>query len=389
MLTRSLKLFRDIPERLKTSANKTSFNFESRFLELNGVSLTEFIDIGFILYSAALSNTGFVGDYFDKARAQGISLPPDSSIGAIIEQFAADLIEMRATYERYKQPDRRYAAYDFNPLWVYPLVRPWTSGATPNWTDYRFMAPLPQLVLSRMSGGIYSQLFHHFKGDFANYFGVLFENYVGDLLRESFPAANMLSESDLRKKYQSDRGKVPDWVVFEGKTATLIECKATGLSAKALATADSAATDYGVDQIVRGLIQLHEFKESCLKKLDGLEILHSCTRLNLLLVTYEPFYLINSEPFRNIINAKLELVLKSQNIALTDWQVLSIGELEKLQPHLAASIGLGNVFRDLKSSKDFNSVLERCHAQTGKTYRDSFLYETDIEIYQRLKVPHE
>jgi hypothetical protein len=68
--------------------------------------------------------------------------------------------------------------------------------------------------------------------------------------------------------------------------------------------------------------------------------------------------------------------------------ILSIGEIERLQPHLLEGIHLSQVLQNLEQ-KTFNDVLEDLSAQTNKTYKDSFLYPKQEELYQRLGLPDE
>ena len=70
------------------------------------------------------------------------------------------------------------------------------------------------------------------------------------------------------------------------------------------------------------------------------------------------------------------------------WLILSMDELERLQPHLAAGMAMASLFASLRSQL-FNEVLRAAHEQTGKTYTDSFLYQKDREIYDRLGVSEE
>ena len=383
---RSLKLFRDIPKKVDLLPKTKKFDIHNKFFDLTKVDLTDFIVVGFILHAAVLKNAAFVGGYFEKARSQGITLPNDKVIRTVIDQFAADIMQIREKYELYKQSDRNYAAYDFNPLRIYPIIRPWTKTATTDWKEDRFIVPLPQLILSRMSDGIYAQMFQAYKSEFAEYFGLLFENYVGEILQNSFSASNIISEGEVRKAYKSKKGKAPDWIVLEDDSAVLIECKATGLSQKALATGDMTAIDFSVERLIGGLVQLHEFKEACQKRTSGLERLHGYSNLQLLVATYEPFYIINSDLFKEKINERLEVRLKPKGINVSDWEILSVEELEKLQPHFAAGLALNEILSNLKT-QPFNGVLNDCHSRTGKIYQDCFLHQMDAEIYGKLGIP--
>lgn len=108
--------------------------------------------------------------------------------------------------------------------------------------------------------------------------------------------------------------------------------------------------------------------------------LHDCTTFKPVLVTLEPLYMINSKPFQNHINERLAT---EEGIINLPWLILSVQELEILQPHLAAGIELEKVLNDLRD-KPFNTVLEETHSQTGLTYKDSFLYKKEQELYSQL-----
>jgi hypothetical protein len=135
-------------------------------------------------------------------------------------------------------------------------------------------------------------------------------------------------------------------------------------------------------QTFKGLEQLYKFKEACIARAQGLETLYKCTNFKLVLISFEPLYLINSPFFREYINGELA----NQEIKEFPWQVLSIDELERLQPYIAAGSSFANLLHEIEG-KGMAKVLNEIYTQTGLTFKDSFLYEMDRELYQRLGVP--
>ena len=378
---RSLKLFRDIPIQLKSRAGIPVFDLEDSFQKINKVPVSQFIDIGFTAYAAAIGRKRFTGDYFAEARRLGISLPNDDDVTAVLDQLAADKFQLNDMYERFAQRDRRYAAYDFNPIVVHPVIRPWPKHADTSLIDDRLIAPLPELILSRISEGFYQQMFFHYRNDFSDFFGHVFEAYVGEILNHAFPGAVILSEQDIRRTYRESRGKVTDWVVIEGDAALFFECKATGLSRKALAMGDQSAIDYSLSQVIDGLVQGHEFREACIRGDSGLEQISECSHYEVTVVTLERFYIITSLLFRQHIDKELS----DRGITPRQWIVLAVEELEKLQPHIAAGFTMKQLLDCLKA-ETFPATLDHVQTSTGRTYKDSFLYEMDKEIYDRLGV---
>ena len=57
-----------------------------------------------------------------------------------------------------------------------------------------------------------------------------------------------------------------------------------------------------------------------------------------------------------------------------------------MQAHLASGISFSEIIQKLRA-KTFNDVLKDLHSLTGKTYKDSFFYAMDQEMYRLLGVP--
>jgi hypothetical protein len=380
---RSLILYEELPPKLAGRPGVPRFDLPAAFEALNGVSLTDFVKAGFVAWVAARSanQLGFSRSYFDKARAQGMELPPDGEVLDVLGQLATTQEKFVAEYEQRKNADRRFGMYDFNPLLSYPIVRPFESERIPRVEEDALVAPLPDLLLSRLSVGVFYQVFNRHKEEFSRYFGHLLGEYVGIVMRNSVSPGTLVSEEDIRKTYPDTEGKVPDWAVVDGTTAVLVECKATRFARRALAMGDEGAVNEGLKQVMKGLKQLDEFIEACRTKRPGLERFHGCTQFKPVLTTLEPLYLVNSTFFREHIDG----LLAEAGVTDLPWLILPIDEVERLQPHLAAGIDFGATIDELRDAT-FNEVLEKLHEQTNRVYKDSFLYPRDEQLFRSLGV---
>lgn len=380
---RSLVLYEELPPKLAGRPGVPRFDLPAAFEELNGVPVMDFLKVGYMTWAAAGSGNqmAFSRSYFDRARAQGLVLPPDGEVLRVLDQISTTQERFAAEHDRLKNADRRFAMYDFNPLLSYPVVRPFASGRTLRAEEDALVVPLPDLLVSRLSVGVYHQMLNRHKEAFTRYFGHLFGEYVGMVLRNSVPPGALVSEEEIRETYPEKRGKVPDWAVVDGSTAVLIECKATRFTRKALASGDKDAVNEGLKQVLKGLGQLHEFAEACRARRPGLERFHGCTEFKPILSTPEPLYLVNSHFFREHVDG----LLAARGITDLPWLVLPVDELERLQPHLKAGIGLGETIDGLrKPGATFNNVLESMVERTDLSYKDSFLYERDERLFKAL-----
>lgn len=119
----------------------------------------------------------------------------------------------------------------------------------------------------------------------------------------------------------------------------------------------------------------------------GLEQFHECSKFKLLIVTLEPFYIVNSVPFKEVLTKALSRDLSAKGIELSPWYVLAIDQLDRMQPHLTAGISLADVLDELLQHRSFDDVLKESVDKTGRSYKDSFLCEMDREIWHRLNIP--
>lgn len=341
--SRPALLFHEIPNQLKSSSGILKFDFESKFYSLIGVSVIDFVTTGFVISAAAHHNFTFSQNYLTKARQQGINIPDKLTIQKILNHLVADKSMLVDLYERRKNKDRRFRMYDFNPLLSYPLIKPCDDRGFAKANKDFMHSPVPELVSSRISIGIFYQMFNEYGEDFSTYFGQVFETYVGLVISNCINSEILLSDPDIRSFYPTEKGKSPDWFIIDGATLILFECKATRFSRAAQAIANKDAINYSLKTFIDGLIQLHSFISACQNNLPELQRFSGCTKFMPILVSLEPLHLINSSFFREHIDKLLAV----KGITNLDWQILSIDELEILQPHLASGFRLSQVLDDL------------------------------------------
>ena len=379
--SRPFYLYHDIPKQLIGVQGVPDFDFESKFQKITGVSTVDFITLGFIIYTVSNTSFTFSRKYFQKFRKQKINIPDDNTVRLVLGELSGDRSKLVQLYEERRNQDRRFQSYDFNPFLQYPLIKPCQNKQFSKAGEEYYHAPVPNLIASKISTGIFYRMFNEYKIDFSNYFGFVFEKYIGLVLENCVASETILSESDIRDFYPTNKGKVPDWIVVDGSTAIIIECKATRFSRAAQAIANEDAVNSSLKQVTKGLKQLHEFISACERKVPSLKKFHDCKKFISIVISLEPMSLINTDFFQNHIDS----LLAQKNIPKFDWQILSINELESIQPHLINGIKLSQVLENLRQ-KSFNNVIEELAIQTNKSFRDSFLCPKHEEIYERLGI---
>jgi hypothetical protein len=380
---RAQVMYEELPRELEVLRGVPSFDFASKFQELVGVSVPEFIDVCYLAFSAAASTNhlGFSRDYFQQARRGGIRIGDDDVVQPVLDHIAADAATHAKMAAEYQQPDRRFAAYDFSPLMPYPLIRPWPRTHSETMASDRMLAPIPELITFRLSTGIYYHMRQAFKGTFDQYFGHLLEAYVGRLFKTFMPSHRLFSERDLRRSYPERAGKVPDWVLLDGETAVLVECKASRIHRLTYAQGEEREIRKNIRDVLGGLRQLYEFRRAVMQRAPGLESLHGCNRFIPIIVTWEPLHLSNSVYFKELVRLDL-----GPPVNQMDWGVLSLDQLEWLQLYLAGGLGVADMFLRAMT-EDYNKAIDWAHSITKRTYADSWLCHKEDELHHRIGVP--
>ncbi|MFZ2471479.1 MAG: hypothetical protein WAW52_05995 [Methanothrix sp.] len=352
---------------------------EDEFERQFGLSLLDFIKIGFVLYAGSVKSNGMTRNYFQTSRSQGISLPSDEIVKICLELVSADTIKFDKFCNEHKT-DNDFRAYELNPLFEYPIIRMLYGASSKSPEVDKFIAPIPDLVIYKFTTGLYYKLFNAFLADFPKAFGELFESYVGIVLRWCNPAGTILSEEDLTRYLPKYKGKKPDWIVFCDEGIIIIECKATkhtqsmyelGLKAKKLTS---------IDQVVKGVIQINEFMKELPILCRILKYHHK--RVMKIILTFEPLMGLKRGPMRNLVDRNNRRKRGYDRI----WSPLWIWELEEIQPYVTKGANFWNTLEKvlINTQYEFNNIIYELESETHANYSDGYIYKYENKIFYEL-----
>lgn len=233
-----------------------------------------------------------------------------------VERFLArvstDYSGFRELCTRTDLEDPGLFVYIHNPLTLKPVILTKRSG---------YAVPITQYLVDRCTTGVYFDLLIEHGEAFTSAFGPVFERYVGDVLEITFRKERVFGERTYKRGQKST-----DWVVVEGRTGTLLECKATRLTvpSKTRADLDLLAQDLAKG-VVKGLVQLRRVMDDIRARTPGLEPFYDLDELIPVVVVYDHYYFANAPGVRALVEAQL----LERGVEPFAYQVLSIGELER------------------------------------------------------------
>jgi hypothetical protein len=310
-VARTLVLFADLAARPELS---TPFDIPSAFERLTGLSIEEFMGVGQAAYVLAFSGPGpwTHAEFVEILHLMCPQLSPEQ-----IEQFvtlvSTDYRQFRDRCDGDAVDNPQHGLYSYNPLEHTPLVRTQRSG---------YVIPVPSLFEDRISLGLYDDLQRAYGSTFTAAFGHVFEAYVGWLLRSVYPPAQVIGE----RFYGTSRQFLStDWVIREGDTAVLIECKVTRLSAESRYSQNEPAMRRDLARgIARALIQLDRVMHDMRVGAPGLESFSTIRTFVPVVLVNDPYYAANSDEARAVVAEEL----RAAGVMPFFHQVLSIEDLE-------------------------------------------------------------
>jgi hypothetical protein len=208
---------------------------QATLVDLLGAPLVQAVGAAMILHGSAHANAGFFDPtWMDRPDfVEILNIVPRDDVLAVIESVFVN------SFDEFKRQAADMPSFPFldryqvNPLTARPLVR---------LADGRLLAPLPQLILWKLSPlELYYLGVDRWGEAFTRDMGELVEDYVGRQFT-ALPEATVLPEI----KYQEGKNTVKsvDWIVVFPDLILLVEAKATRVSAGARAGSESAKETY-------------------------------------------------------------------------------------------------------------------------------------------------
>lgn len=277
----------------RSMVDRRLFDLEEEWRGLAGMDLGKFILLGFNYYAGVNDHDSVTRHFASSGIFSGKLFEDECERFLAIS--AATPEQFREQSRKYEVKDHHFKKSEFNVLWSRPLIA--IAG--------ELVSPLPVLVANRVADGIRFDLRDAMRdkgrgNPFSQNFGLLFEEYIGRLLRWTFGEEKVHHEPIYGKPEKAG----PDWVVIDGDSAVLIECRTRTLTVETRALAEFATVRDDVRKMFVETLLKYPGKIQDLKSgKTGLDF-SGIKRIVPLIVTYER---VSFEPvYREIARMEFE-----------------------------------------------------------------------------------
>ncbi|MHC4400749.1 MAG: hypothetical protein ACYTG0_13820 [Planctomycetota bacterium] len=254
-----------------------------------------------------------------KAFRDGIALCVPETWTRFLDRVSCDRDEFRrvAQEEPYKVRDSLFEQFGFNPLRRFPII---------NLGESRYLAVDPELIVERVTLGLFYDLFERDRTTFSERFGYAFDQFVGELLASVCPPDRLWSaaEWEQRAGYKKPQSlKRGDWAYIGDDVTVLFECKSLRPSVKLTTYGSDESVAEAVSRVASAVEQLIGHREGINEgKWEQAGLLRRPTVA--VVVTYGQIYTING-PFAR---KRVHEILAGKGLEPIPFVVLSLEELD-------------------------------------------------------------
>lgn len=314
MVSRSLIIFRDIPQ-----SRKSSIDIIKAFQDIYGITLQKFWRIALKLMFT------YDGSWLSLSNIVDLEQSPCGFTREDIEIFFEKLsLSYNEFRERAQDTQKSFTEistqfYGYSPFDSHPILK----------RENQYLIISTHYYTWRLFLPIYFDLLEFYQqsddlGDnpFSEEFGHIFQEYVGQQLQQLNDGGELLPEF----KYGRDNRDFTDWTIIYDDSAILIEVKKNVLPLKArFGTDDDWLKKSLQNTFIKGFQQINTKIGHVRENHAGLEIFREIRHFFPIVITFDNSYRLNGPYIRKIINKEL----------LTDciefehnWQILTMRELE-------------------------------------------------------------
>lgn len=354
MISRNMIIF------LEVVNNHTPDKFDTLdaiFLKENGLNIKQYFIYSLMVFACVYNNPLFTKKRLIDAKITGCEeYFTEENINKYFKLVSINYKNFRdLDKELNKNLDPLDTKNRDNPLKIFPIIE-----TDKNEDGLPFIIPNILNFIFKGFEGMYWWFDHYFQSqgkieDYRNYFGPVFEDYVGLILKDAY------GESEVKPEIKYKKGKFIDWYVEKDEKVYLFEVKAKQFSLKTLQTGDIELIKKevgekllrAVKQVYSRILEIDLYDE--LKKFRGKKIIPVIIFLDIPMVSAGGYKKIISNDLLS-----LESEQKYKGISQFDYHLLNVEELEDYA-YVSNQTDIEEIFENIKSnpSTGFTSEINR------------------------------
>lgn len=389
LIARTIVIFTDLADKVLPSRFE---KFSTIFERETGLTFEEYFFLSMAVWACVQKTATFRKEALTTAQIPSMQ-------GVLTDEKVSNFLNiLSADYKKFREEDQKvnanldpvFTKFRFNPLLVYPIIKADRMEIDP------YIVPSTLAFVKKAFGGLYWWFHCYFEAngiwhDFRNYYGALFEQYVGLILKQ------MYGETNVHPEISYKVGKFIDWWVERDGKIYLFESKAYQFALTTKQTGDLELLIKEVkSKIVQTIEQVYKRMQD-IPKYDELSVFRGKQLIPVIVFLEIP--LASRNLYKEIVDEELQKLEQSGLTGIKDAKIhfLNIEELElyggavdkiqleeafaryehNIQEGFLSVIGkeVGKQLRNKYLDNIYNSFWKK---MTGRDYENETVIETNI-----------
>ncbi|NQV27792.1 MAG: hypothetical protein HQ518_25870 [Rhodopirellula sp.] len=306
--------------------------------------------LSFALRTAKHQHNECIGTFTLMKLAEAFSQGIDFCVPEVWMPYLARVACDRDTFRTiafeapYTVPNSVFEQFGFNPLRRNPITE---------LSHSRYLATDPELIIDRVTFGMFYDLFERDRTTFTQRFGFAFEQFVGQLLASACQTKRLWSASDweLATGTQKQRPSIGDWAYVGDSCTVLLECKSMRPSIELATYGSESSTEEVTKRVFSAIKQLIQHSTG-INRGEWEEYGLPRAPTTGVVVTYGKFFTVNGPFTRQRINR----LLADAKLTPIPFVVLSIEELDSVVRLVESGHSFDSLVISLASDDSFNPL---------------------------------
>ena len=268
-----------------------------------------------------------------------------ASVATFFKLMSLDINSAKEVINAQQSYDENWA-YTWNPLEARPLIA--LNSKMPNFVH----CPIPELLMLRITKGIFYDLVDEV--NFDNPFGIAYQRYVGEAIRDLYPSPKYLVMSETQYQDGKNIKHGVDWILSDENASIFIECKTKRLRHASKLLVNISDLDGDITIMASAIVQLYKNINDAINGKTNWT--PNEKPIYPLIITLENWYLL-APNIIDMLSTRVRHLLVQSEISLDvlekmPYQITSIDEFE-VASRVISTIGIQSFF-----SRKINHIYE-------------------------------
>lgn len=374
LVARTILIFTDIIDLVKTTRFEP---LDTIFKRETNLTFEEYLYLVIAVWAATQKTATFRKEALTQAQIPSMQeVLTDEKVSDFLKILSTDYSTFRSEDDKVNSGlDPIFTKFRFNPLLIYPIIKTDQSAIDP------YVIPNTVAFVKRAFGGLYWWFHRYFETlgnwhDFRNYYGEVFEQYVGKILKQ------MYGEKNVHPEIIYKNGKFIDWWIEKDSKIYLFEVKAYQF---ALPTKQTGGIELLINEVRKKIVQTIEQVYKRVQDIESYSELSIFRQKKIIpTVVFMEIPLASVNLYKEIIEEELIRLEESGMKGIRDMKIhfLNVEELE-LYSDAVDKIPLEEVF-DRYENNPAEGFLSTLQKEMKIPLRNSYLDTVYNEFWKKI-----